>query len=510
MGQSLAGKNTVSPSVSAASLCSPFTFISGEPAGGLKRRMDAVAAHRRPAPDRPGAACRGVSLVVLTLAACTATCAVSRQARHGGGAAQHTALAALAQQWINSHSDSMLGYSGLRTVMPGEVAYKTPWSATPLAMQTASGQSLAVLPYPMAAFAGMERARPFPVYGAAIRQQTTTSFSDTPDAPPTAPSALPQVLPQAGEEAPFPQSPAAAFSAYPATMAGSFAGYDSPVAYPYGLQGFQSRRVLTPGGISPAFTGFVQTSGTELGNGVSGFPTAAGYMPQAAYDMQTGVRLQRGYVPIRTVIPASSLSGLPRPALPALAQGTSVFRPGAPISSYDPNNVNSGLVKGHDVNTAVGLPPIPDEGTRFAGDHDSVASSSKNRDPKKAAQDGGHQVDNHGDGKVLNPEERKLSTDLLSLKQWSHPSSEAYKIDLPAKIAGRAVPICDTELVMIDKTKPPSAHAVACVSLDEVRKRDGAATYAALEEIVDAQALLQDRKQTFVSLPQGGLIAPDA
>ena len=472
--------------------------------------MDAVAAHRRPAPDRPGAACRGVSLVVLTLAACTATCAVSRQARHGGGAAQHTALAALAQQWINSHSDSMLGYSGLRTVMPGEVAYKTPWSATPLAMQTASGQSLAVLPYPMAAFAGMERARPFPVYGAAIRQQTTTSFSDTPDAPPTAPSALPQALPQAGEEAPFPQSPAAAYSAYPATMAGSFAGYDSPVAYPYGLQGFQSRRVLTPGGISPAFTGFVQTSGTELGNGVSGFPTAAGYMPQAAYDMQTGVRLQRGYVPIRTVIPASSLSGLPRPALPALAQGTSVFRPGAPISSYDPNNVNSGLVKGHDVNTAVGLPPIPDEGTRFAGDHDSVASSSKNRDPKKAAQDGGHQVDNHGDGKVLNPEQRKLSTDLLSLKQWSHPSSEAYKIDLPAKIAGRAVPICDTELVMIDKTKPPSAHAVACASLDEVRKRDGAATYAALEEIVDAQALLQDRKQTFVSLPQGGLIAPDA
>ena len=472
--------------------------------------MDAVAAHRRPAPDRPGAACRGVSLVVLTLAACTATCAVSRQARHGGSAAQHTALAALAQQWINSHSDSMLGYSGLRTVMPGEVAYKTPWSATPLAMQTASGQSLAVLPYPMAAFAGMERARPFPVYGAAIRQQTTTSFSDTPDAPPTAPSALPQALPQAGEEAPFPQSPAAAFSAYPATMAGSFAGYDSPVAYPYGLQGFQSRRVLTPGGISPAFTGFVQTSGTELGNGVSGFPTAAGYMPQAAYDMQTGVRLQRGYVPIRTVIPASSLSGLLRPALPALAQGTSVFRPGAPISSYDPNNVNSGLVKGHDVNTAVGLPPIPDEGTRFAGDHDSVASSSKNRDPKKAAQDGGHQVDNHGDGKVLNPEQRKLSTDLLSLKQWSHPSSEAYKIDLPAKIAGRAVPICDTELVMIDKTKPPSAHAVACASLDEVRKRDGAATYAALEEIVDAQALLQDRKQTFVSLPQGGLIAPDA
>jgi len=106
---------------------------------------------------------------VLAVLAFAGACAIAMLARD-----THTAEMLA---WINYHGDGQLGYSGLRTTMPGEVAYATPTSATPLFVP---GRGM-VAPYPMPYTGMIHRARAMTVVQQpAIRLSTTTSFSDSP------------------------------------------------------------------------------------------------------------------------------------------------------------------------------------------------------------------------------------------------------------------------------------------------------------------------------------------
>jgi hypothetical protein len=106
---------------------------------------------------------------VLAVLAFAGACAIAMLARD-----THT-VEMLA--WINYHGDGQLGYNGLRTTMPGEVAYATPTSATPLFVP---GRGM-VAPYPMPYTGMIHRARAMTVVQQpAIRLSTTTSFSDSP------------------------------------------------------------------------------------------------------------------------------------------------------------------------------------------------------------------------------------------------------------------------------------------------------------------------------------------
>ncbi len=57
-------------------------------------------------------------------------------------------------------------------------------------------------------------------------------------------------------------------------------------------------------------------------------------------------------------------------------------------------------------------------------------------------------------------------------------ASTPYKVVLPA---GLAIPICETQLFVIEKSKPASAEKAPCESFESVKKLLGADSYAALE-----------------------------
>ena len=378
---------------------------------------EAVSAHRRfNSGDMSGLACRCVSLSVLAVAA---TCAVF-------SASDERATSLLG--WMNSHYDSQLGYSGLRTIVPGEVAYKGPWSATPLAIP---GQHEIVSPYPMPYMGWVHRARPLVVMQhPAIRKTTTTSFSDEPSAPPETVGQTQTVVQPA---------PGATISTIPSVPTG--------YALPY----------VPPDSMNPQFVGMVPSMG------VSGFSTPSGYMPMPAYDMQTSTQLQRGYVPIRVTIPRFALPALPRPANPYM-------RPTVPIMAYDANNVNSGLSEGiNDINPNLGLPSVPRPTvtvTEKQGDQDSDDSVQVDQQTESQANATATFSEEHA--------EVEKGNGITGLRQKA-VGGKTYDIHLPS---GRALSICKTNLVIMEKGVQESN--APCESLDSIKKEDGAPVYAAL------------------------------
>ena len=351
---------------------------------------------------------RACSLAVLSMAA---VCAVAYVDTARDGRRQAELLS-----WLNAHYDSQFGYSGLRTTVPADVVYKTPWSATPLGIPR---EGVAVAPFPMPYAGGIHRAQPKVVMSRpAIRQTTTTTFSDSPNAPvmAAAPAALKPVGAQMPEYAASGwSSPSSTYSASAFSPAGELA--ESTV----------------PSFMHPQFLGTLSMGA------FSGGPNA-GYMPGPAFDMRTTARLQRGFVPVRVAIPRAALPGLPRFTRP-LFQSVA-----GPQMAYDANNINSGLVEGfNDINPRLGLPSVP-PGTQR---------------PAAEMKDTGARVD-------------------VSTGARSDSIVGGASIALPA---GKATPLCNTELILLEQDQAGTGEEAPCEPLQDAKKTLGASAYAAIEVI---------------------------
>lgn len=460
-----------------------------------------LCAHRR-ALGQTGVQSRGrsyVRRVTLVVLAVAGACAVASVMKEGERSSEMLG-------WMNFHGDGQLGYSGLRTTVPSEVMYKTPTSATPLYIP---GEGVRVAPYPMPYTGVVHRARPFVMMQhPAIRLSTTTSFSDSPSAPlegsPLGTLAAGSMLPaMTAPAAVMPaqvvmpgQTVGTIWNSYPsyllsATILGSLPGATRWLKTPY-----QPQMMATPPAyMDPQFLGMVPVgvSSPMLSTEVSG----AGYVPQpgiqqaAAYDARTSYKLQRGFVPVRVAFP--------RPALPFLPKVANPFAMG-PQMAYDANNVNAGIYEGiNDINPSLGLPAIP-------RDPVTVTSTTENEDEKEEPGQEGNSTDASSAS-----QNSTAASDETSSEKSAHPLSlklvqgRGSDVVLPA---GLAVPICETQLVIIDNTRPASDKKAPCETLDKVKKDLGAASYAALEEIIDAQALLEDKKQIILALPEGGHMSP--
>ena len=219
-----------------------------------------------------------------------------------------------------------------------------------------------------------------------------------------------------------------------------------------------------------------------VGVGGSGYMQTPGYQPASAYDLRTHSKIQRGFVGIRVAYPHSSLQALS--ALPKVTKGLYAgpqisYAPTADAGGYymgggggagnllvcinqtlaagtyeikvgkgqfattDLTTYGAGYIEGiNDVNTNLGLPPIP-RLTKATETSNAVGEDS---------------VSNSGNENAT--------------------ASTAYKVVLPA---GLAIPICDTQLFVIEKRKPASAEKAPCESFESIKKLLGADSYAALE-----------------------------
>jgi len=385
--------------------------------------MDLVAAaagHGRGARTTECApAVRRASLAILSVAV---ICAVVSVARAGDGSRPAELLG-----WLNTHYDSQLGYSGLRTTVPADVAYKTPWSATPLGIP---GEG-AVSPYPMPYTGFIHRARPSVVMQqAAIRQTTTTSFSDTPTAPfAGVPGALPVVSPLVPSLPPSPQLVRPGWNTYWKT---------------YSTGGGQ----LLAGSVPPSYM-HPQFLGMLSMGSAGGMPNA-GFMPGPAYDMRTQAQLQRGFVPVRVAIPRAAL---PLPALPRLT--SPLFKAAGPQMAYDAQNINSGLVEGHDVNPSLGLPSVPALTVTVSTKHESSETASE-----------------------MPAEEGNVTATAEQTGSAAAEGDSSGSLTLPP---GKETPLCGTELIVIDTSQAGSNEKAPCESLDDAKKSLGAAAYASIE-----------------------------
>jgi len=158
--------------------------------------------------------------------------------------------------------------------------------------------------------------------------------------------------------------------------------------------------------------------------------------------------------------------------------------------AYDPENINSGLIAGfNDINPNLGLPAIP------------MPPS-----PAVEEKEGGGE-DKEGEDEVIEVVGNTTNSNATSEETVETEKVETEKVETEnSKVvlpAGLAVPICDTSLVIIDKTKSASGEKAPCESLEDTKKKLGASAYAALEEIIDAQALLEDKKTIIAMLPEG-------
>ena len=436
-----------------------------------------AVAHRRASDEGglPGARRRQrrhAALAVLALAA--AACASAAVAANGGRRPRPGELLA----WLNAHGDGQLGYSGLRTTVPDEVLWKAPYSATPLAIP---GEGVSVAPYPMPYTGWIHRARPLLVaHHPAIRLQQTTTFSDTP----------------AGPIAGAPQLGAPQLQGSPlgvlAGAAGAVAAPVAPVAaatWPGAQAGLATAWTgQPPAYMHPQFLGMVPTTvsnaGYAAGASGAGYVPQLGYMPPAAYS-SVG-KLQRGFVPVRVAVPSPQLPGLPRLA------GPSYVRVG-PQVAYDPNNVNSGLVQGwNDVNPKLGLPAIPPLSpltiTATSPGEEQPAHADQNATLSTPAGSNSSSTSDESSGEEA---------------AGSEAESKAPKVTL---LSNQAVRVCDTGIVLIDKRKVASGVAPPCIPLSEAKKTLGASGYAAVEELVDAEAVLQEKQDSVVALPEGAHI----
>jgi hypothetical protein len=443
----------------------------------MEHAVCAVAAHRRPSTADEGCGRRHARHVALGALAVAAACACAAVADGGRGDRRGYAMLA----WLNAHGDGQLGYSGLRTTVPSEVLYKSLYSDTPLSIPGLGP----VAPNPMPYTGVIHRAWPMvAVRNPDIRMQTTTSFSDSQGGLVAAAQGAPQLL----------GSPLT-------VMAGAATGaIVAPVTQPsfvaaafHGAQAGQP-----PAYMHPQFLGVVPTTVSSVGyaTGVSGAGNVPqlGYMPPTAYS-SVG-KLQRGFVPIRVAMP--QLAGLPK------LTGNRFVKVG-PQMAYDPNNVNAGIVEGlNDVNQNLGLPAIPplspmggedesgvEEEMQTSQNATSTASESSSDDS------GSHQQSEHD---VQNP--RGGDNDSVESKRT---------IRTPASIillSSQAVPVCNSDIVVIDKQKAASNVKSPCISLSEAKMILGASGYAALEELVDAEAVLEAKNKSVLVLPEGAHIQP--
>ena len=448
--------------------------------------MEHAVAHRRPLTAAEWFGRRHARHVTLAALAVAAVCACAAVA--DGDRVDRSRDAMLA--WLNAHGDGQLGYSGLRTTVPSEVLYKSLYSATPLSIPGLGP----VAPNPMPYTGVIHRAWPSSVVqNPAIRLQTTTSFSDSPDGPVAAAQGAPQLLGSpltvmAGAAtgttgAPVMQPPvvAAAFHGAQAGLAAAWAG--QPPAY-----------------MHPQFLGVVPTTVSSVGyaTGVSGagYVPQLGYMPPAAYN-SVG-KIQRGFVPIRVAMP--QLAGLPK------VTGNRFVKVG-PQMAYDPNNVNAGIVEGlNDVNQNLGLPAIPPLSPMGAEQEPGVeeetqtsqnATSTASDVPAFATHSHGHQQSEHD---VQDPGGGK--NDSVESKRTIHRTASI------TLLSSQAVPVCNSEIVLIDKQKAASSVKSPCIALSEAKKILGASGYAAVEELIDAEAVLEAKDKSVVVLPEGAHIQP--
>lgn len=387
-----------------------------------------VNGHGQGARAMEAPAVRRASLAILSVAV---VCAVVLVARAGDGRRPDDLLG-----WLDTHYDSQLGYSGLRTTVPADVAYKTPWSATPIGIP---GEG-AVSPYPMPTTFFIHRALPSVVMQQpAIRQTTTTSFSDTPTAPGAGVTgASPVVSPLASA---LPSSPplvrpaaqyaAAGWNTYWTQPSSTYV----PSAFAPGGQLLAGR--VPPGYMHPQFLGM-------LSMGSAGGMPNAGFMPGQAYDMRTQAQLQRGFVPIRVAIPSAAM---PLPALPRLT--SPLFHAAGPQMAYDANNINSGLFPGSDVNPSLGLPAVP------------VLTVTKKQASSETASE--------------------MPAEQGNVTAAAGPAAEGTSSGSLALPPGEEIPLCGTELIVIDKSQAGSSEQAPCESLDDAKKKLGAAAYASIE-----------------------------
>jgi len=200
-----------------------------------------------------------------------------------------------------------------------------------------------------------------------------------------------------------------------------------------------------------------------------GFVPSTLFQPLADWAARTQSKLQRGYVPIRV--------SLPRPALPTIASPfvkmASPFVDVGPQMAYDPQNINSGLVAGfNDIDPDLGLPAIPAQHNLAGGQKEGGLEASE-------------------------------AANLGTTSEVAAETSLGEKVVLPP---GLAMPICNSSLVIIEGMQSVSGEQVECESLDDTKKKLGASAFAAIEEIFDAQALLEDQKDSILMLPEGAKV----
>jgi hypothetical protein len=161
--------------------------------------------------------------------------------------------------------------------------------------------------------------------------------------------------------------------------------------------------------------------------------------------------------------------------------------------AYDPNNVNSGLVQGwNDVNPKLGLPAIPPLSpltiTATSPGEEQPAHADQNATLSTPAGSNSSSTSDESSGEEA---------------AGSEAESKAPKVTL---LSNQAVRVCDTGIVLIDKRKVASGVAPPCIPLSEAKKTLGASGYAAVEELVDAEAVLQEKQDSVVALPEGAHI----
>ena len=431
--------------------------------------MCAVAAHRRPGTAEEGCGRRRARHVALAVLAVAAACACAAIA--DGDRVDRSRYGMLA--WLNAHGDGQLGYSGLRTTVPSEVLYKSLNSVTPLSIPGVGP----VAPYPMPYTGVVHRAWPTAfVHNPAIRLQTTTSFSDSPAGPVAAAQGAPQLL---GSPLTVMEGAATGTTGappQPPVVATAFQGAEAGLAAAWSVQ--------PPAYMHPQFLGVVPTTVSSVGyaTGVSGagFVPQLGYMPPAAYS-SVG-KIQQGFVPIRVAMP--QLAGLPK------VTGNRFVKVG-PQMAYDPNNVNAGIVEGfNDVNQNLGLPAIPPHSPM--GSEQEPGAEEETQAIHNATSTASDAPADPGRG----------DNDSIESTRSIHRTASI------TLLSSQAVPVCNSDIVLIDKQKAASSVKSPCIALSEAKKILGASGYAAVEELIDAEAVLEAKDKSVIVLPEGIHIQP--